>query len=374
MEKKKGPCTIVTNPKIRLNNDVMMPMMGAGVWGYGDYWAERGVLLAFAAGITHIDTANDYHNQRGVGRALRRSGKEREEYFLTSKVPGCGRQNAGNPDDCYEWTMSFLEEDMRLLNSDDERKSPPMYIHKATKSMARNGGFSAVKYHIGMGNDPFSMVSASRDLGITLQAYSPLGNGDKFFTEGVATTEIGKKYGKTAAQIALKWVIQNGVPVLTKSLNPVYLAEDIDIFDFNLTDPDMQRLSDENRYYTPSGCLKDGKKDFPVGAIVGIFIATIFVVTLVVILFMRRRVYYQKFQKFLTMLRGRSSTSSLALGSAYREVHLESRDFDEYEIGTQQRDAGGVEADYNGEAEDALHRAMSGQIDDDDDDHDDDDV
>jgi len=102
-----------------------------------------------------------------------------------------------------------------------------------------------VQFHVGMSADPQSFISSNQARGITVQAWSPLGHGGHGSSEilhGPLTTSIGRAHGKSAVQVALKWIVSKGVAVVTKSLNPAHLKEDLDLFDFELSDAEVAAL------------------------------------------------------------------------------------------------------------------------------------
>lgn len=160
-----------------LNNGVKMPMAGIGTFLLSPDEAEASVLSALADGYRLIDTANAYVNEKAVGRAMKRSGLQRKEIFLETKI----------------WP-SFYE-----------------------------------------------------------QAWYPLGHGDKALLEEPLFAELGRKYGKTSAQIILRWHIQDGNIVIPGSKNPAHIKANFDLFDFALTDAEMAQIAALNkdvRYYT----------------------------------------------------------------------------------------------------------------------------
>lgn len=267
-------------PTVTLNNGVEMPVVGAGTWEYNSTTAYDSVKEALSLGYTHIDTANDYKNQDGVGRAL--AEFDRNSYFLTSKIPGCGLQGVSILK-CYEDTKSKFEENLSQLGLDQVDLMlvhfPPVdgcsvgckgiqdqwrameEMYKANKSRAigvsnycqsclncLNETATVVpqvnqfQMHVGMGPDPESLVSDCRARGIAPQAYSPLGDGSSELIHGNVTGSIGAKYNKSSVQVSLKWVVQTGLAVVTKASRPDYLADDIALFDFNLTADDMSTL------------------------------------------------------------------------------------------------------------------------------------
>ena len=106
------------------------------------------------------------------------------------------------------------------------------------------------KYHIGMGADPEGLVSYCKSKGIVPQAYSPLGDNTTELISGPLVSRLGQAHGKSGVQVALKWIWQNGVAVLTKSGNPAHLKQDLDLFDWSLTSDEM---ASANAATTPKG-------------------------------------------------------------------------------------------------------------------------
>ncbi|GAB5367640.1 hypothetical protein AAMO2058_001248200 [Amorphochlora amoebiformis] len=278
------------SPIAVLNNGVRMPLVGAGTWQYNSSVAHDSVMNAINLGYDHIDTAHDYNNQDGVGKAL--ASFKRDDFFLTSKIPGCGVPGEGvDLFHCYDDTKKLFQEDLDLLNVDyvdlmlihfppvlgctlgcgaiqaQWKAMEEMYNAKKAraigvsnycqscfaclnKTMKVKPAVNQFQYHVGMGPDPIGLISYCESQNILVQAYSPLGNGSPELIHGNLTGSIGAKYNKTSVQIALKFVVQKGYGVLTKSTNPKYLADDIDLFDFNMTVSDMAKLDAAT---TPAG-------------------------------------------------------------------------------------------------------------------------
>merc|ERR1719329_540770 len=107
-----------------------------------------------------------------------------------------------------------------------------------------------VQYHVGMGVDPISVKSASEKYGIHLQAYSPLGNGESDLITGDLVTTIGSNYNKTGAQVALRWIQENGVSLTTKTTKTSHMQQDLDVFTFQLSSEDKAKLDAATK---PSG-------------------------------------------------------------------------------------------------------------------------
>lgn len=278
-------------PVVTLNNGVDMPMASAGTWQYKPAEAKQSCLDALAAGFNHFDTANDYNNQVGVGEFFTEAVKQvgdRSKLFLTTKVPPCSAVTS----DCHAETAKLMQDDLDQLKVD---YVDLMLIHFPPKNYGSKAGCTGmqgawkaaeelyaanktraigvsnycpscfdclaqtwtvkpavnqVQYHAGMGEDPEGLKSYLAKQNIVMQAYSPLGDGTSELITGDLVTTIGAAHGKTGAQVALKWVVQSGVPLSTKSTDPKYLAQDIDIFDWTLSDAEMAQL---NAAKSPAG-------------------------------------------------------------------------------------------------------------------------
>merc|ERR1712166_724839 len=255
-------------PTHTLNNGIEMPMMSIGTWQYDVSTAEQVVKDAMSVGFTHIDTANNYNNQKGVGAALK--GVARDSYFLTTKIP----------DGSASKTRSYLQQDLDDLGLDyvdlmlvhypprgnscsamQTQWAEMETFYKAGKAKAIGvsnfcpssiecimqkatvtPAVNQVQYHVGMGVDPIGVKSASEKYGIHLQAYSPLGNGESDLISGDLVTGIGSNYGKTGAQVAMRWIQENGVSLTTKTTKTSHMEQDLDVFSFQFTASDKAQL------------------------------------------------------------------------------------------------------------------------------------
>jgi len=277
-------------PTVRLRNGVEMPLLGAGSARYSDSEAADVVKAALKADFVLIDTAFDYKDQRGVGKGVADSGRSRESVFLETKVPGCGLDPAISMSACYGDTAKVLEEDLRQLNMsyvDLVIVHFPPAAASATRSCvnlaceqvqnqwraleefyeagkARAIGVSnycascfacldstakvypmvnQVNYHIGMGPDAGGFKSFADSKGVVLQAYSPLGKGHQRVQDeilhGELTTRLAKAHGKSSVQVALKWLVQRGMAVVTESKSLTHLRADLDLWSWNLTEAEM---------------------------------------------------------------------------------------------------------------------------------------
>lgn len=258
---------------VTLNNGIKMPMAGIGTFLLTPDEAEASVLSALACGYRLIDTANAYVNEKAVGRAMKKSGVSREEIFLETKLwPAFYEQP-----DAVEKTLERLDTDyidMLLIH-----QPAGNYIagYKLMEKAYKEGKVKA----IGLSNFSQSQIREILDIcevkpvvlqtevhpyyqekklkdylkkeGIVIQAWYPLGHGDKALLEEPLFQKLGKKYGKSSAQIILRWHIQAGNIVIPGSKSPAHIQDNFDLFDFSLTAWEMAQISimDKNvRYYT----------------------------------------------------------------------------------------------------------------------------
>jgi len=279
---------------------VEMPMVAAGSWQYNSSEAYDSVKAALQVGFTMVDTALDYNNQDGVGKAL--TAVPREKVFLETKVPGCLLDGSTlNPFECYRDTKKNLETDIKLLNVSyvdlviiHFPPLPSMIVrscgnltgscemiraqwqamqefYKAGKARAIGVSnfcpscfacldfvevfpmVNQVMYHLGMGVDPAGFMTYAKRRGVVLQAYSVLGNtpwthhADDNILNGELTKKIGQAHNKSSVQVALKWVVTQGVPAVTKSSSPTHLAQDLDLWSWDLTAGELGALNNMSK-------------------------------------------------------------------------------------------------------------------------------
>ena len=217
---------------VKLNNGVEMPILGYGVYQVTPEECERCVSDAIKIGYRSIDTAQAYHNEEGVGRAVRKSGIPREEFFITTKV---WITNGG-----YEKAKASIDESLRKLQTS---YVDLLLIHQPFNDYY--GTYRAMEEACRVGKARAIGVSKEimRRYGTQLMSWGPFAEGrNGFFTNGTLRT-IGEKYGKTVAQTALRFLIQRGIVVIPKSTHAERMAENFDVFDFELSAEDMHSIA-----------------------------------------------------------------------------------------------------------------------------------
>lgn len=258
---------------IRLNNGVKMPMLGYGVYQIEEKECEQCVSKALEVGYRLIDTAQAYLNERAVGQAIAQSAVAREDIFLTTKV---WVSNAG-----YEKTKLSLEKSLENLQTD---YLDLVLIHQALNDYY--GTYQALtEYYqqgkirvIGVSNfysdrlvdlaefstvtpainqvklHPFYQQKELRKImteyDITPEAWSPLAEGKNDLFNHKLLSTIGQKYHKTAAQVTLRYLTQLGVVVIPKTVHPERMVENFSIFDFQLTEIELEQLAQLDNHQT----------------------------------------------------------------------------------------------------------------------------
>ena len=255
-----------------LNNGIKMPMAGIGVFMMSPAEAENAVESALKSGVRLIDTANGYMNESGTGRGIKKSGVAREDLFLVTKLWPT----------VYE-KETAIEETLKRLDTD---YIDLLFLHQPTDNW-REGYRNIEKAYkegkvkaIGLSNFPEELLQEAIDTmeikphmvqveahpyfpqtelkqklaetGMGLMAWYPLGHGDKNLINESVFTELAKKYGKSNAQIILRWHVQSGNVIFPGSKNPDHIRDNFDIFDFRLTEEEMEEIAKINkniRYY-----------------------------------------------------------------------------------------------------------------------------
>ena len=249
-----------TTPTFSLNNGVLMPAVAAGTWQYDADYASQSVTAALSVGFTHIDTAHDYcadgstgdcstkggSNQVGIKAAI--AAATRSDLFITTKVPGCGKQGVGTETcgaDSVAAADKNLEElgtsyvdlllvhfpagesstrtceymkaqwkalsDAHLATNKTRALGVSNFCQSSLECLASDAdavvpAVNQFQYHIGMGPDPTSLVSYCKEKGIVPQAYSPLGDNTTMLVNGPLVTKLGAAHNKSGVQVSLKWI------------------------------------------------------------------------------------------------------------------------------------------------------------------------
>ena len=258
---------MVFAPLVEMNDGRSIPVIGFGVWQVPDDVVVDATVKALEVGYRHIDTAYLYHNERGVGEALRRSELDRNDVFVTTKV--------WNTDHGYDQTLRAFDKSTGLLGIDEvdlylihwPTPARDVYldswralIRLREEGRARSIGVSNFHdAHLRKIVDETGVIPAInqielhpwlpqtelRDidtrLGIKTEAWSPLGSGRLIDDPVIA--EVSAKHGKSPAQVMVRWSIQLGNIVLPKSVTPERIEQNIDVFDFQLDDADMAAIA-----------------------------------------------------------------------------------------------------------------------------------
>ena len=251
---------------VTLNNGVEMPMLGYGVYQVTKDECERCVLDALKVGYRSIDTAQSYFNEEEVGNALVKSGIPREEIFLTTKV---WIEHYG-----YDACRASVLESLRKLKTDyldlcllHQPFSDVYGAYRALEDLMAEGKIRAIGISNFYADRMVDIASFARvkpainqieihphhqqneqlewanKYGIQLEAWAPFGEGRGGMFELPELKAIGDKYGKTPAQVILRWHLQRGVVVIPKSTHIERMEENFNVFDFELTDEDMSVIA-----------------------------------------------------------------------------------------------------------------------------------
>ena len=252
--------------EIKLSNGVLMPQMGYGVYQIEPEDCERCVMDAISVGYRMIDTAQAYLNEEAVGKAWRKSGVRREDLFLVNKV---WHSNYGEGQ-----TMKSIDESLRKLQTDYidlmllhqpfcDRYGAYRDLEKAYKAgkvraigvsnffpdhlvdLAANMEIAPmvnqVETHV------FDQQREARkymdEIGTHIMSWAPLAEGQNNLFSDPVLTKIGEKYGKAAAQVALRWLLQSDVIIIPKTVHKSRMEENLNLFDFTLDADDMEAIA-----------------------------------------------------------------------------------------------------------------------------------
>lgn len=257
---------------ITLNNGIKIPQLGFGVWQVEDDQATAAVSKALETGYTSIDTAMIYQNEKGVGKALKETTVPREELFITTKV--------WNSDQGYGNTLRAFEESLERLGLDYvdlyliHWPTPEFdnYVdtYKALEQLYKDGRVKAigvcnfeiehlerllaecdippvlnqVECHPYLAQNELKEFCAKHD--IFVEAWSPLDQGGEVLTDETIQ-KIAEAKGKSPAQVVLRWHLQNGTIVIPKSVTPSRIEENFNVFDFELSEAEMNEINALNK-------------------------------------------------------------------------------------------------------------------------------
>ena len=256
--------------RIPLNNGMSIPPVGLGTYLIKPEPCEKAVLHALTHGYDLIDTANIYMNERAVGRAIKASGRNREELFVTSKIwPKDFRRKKITK--AVDGTLRRLGLDYVDLLILHQPAGKFVEAYQALEEEVEKGRVKAIGLSNFYGKDLEKILSICRikpvlltvechpygqnrelkryldERGILLQSWFPLGQGDPKLVAEEVFQDLAKKYGKTPHQIILKWHVQSGFCVIPGSKTPSHIDQNIDLFDFELTEEEMKRIESLNR-------------------------------------------------------------------------------------------------------------------------------
>ncbi|HEY2669664.1 MAG TPA: aldo/keto reductase [Rugosimonospora sp.] len=249
-------------PAVTLAGDISVPVIGFGTWQLQGKQGYQAVRLALEAGYRHIDTATMYGNEDEVGRALRDSGLDRREVFITTKAPpsSAGRERETIAASLRALGVDYV--DLWLVHWPPAgRAAPPMWREFLTvrdRGLARAIGVSnyrtdqidelinATGQAPAVNQIPWSpsqhdprRLAESRDRGVLVEGYSPLKG---THLRDRTLVGIAEEHEVTVPQVVLRWHIQHGIPVIPKSSDPGRIRENFDLSDFSLSDQEMDRI------------------------------------------------------------------------------------------------------------------------------------
>ena len=248
---------------IKLNNGLECPVVGIGTFMLSPKDAENSVREALKMGYRLIDTANAYVNERAVGRGMRESDVEREEIFLSTKLWPSEYENENAVDETLErlgvdyvdllyihqpagnWLAGYRQ--LEKAYREGKAKTIGISNFEGKYIAELETKWEIVPQFIQVEAHPyFTQTELRKTLdkyGIRLMAWYPLGHGDKSLLQEPIFAALGEKYGKSAAQIILRWHTQMGFVVIPGSKNVAHIRDNLDILDFTLTDAEMSEIA-----------------------------------------------------------------------------------------------------------------------------------
>lgn len=259
-------------PTVTLNNDTAMPQLGFGVFQVPNKKTAEAVGAAFRAGYRAIDTAAMYRNEEGVGKAITDSGLSRDELFITTKLDNTahGHDEALRAcaqslrrlgldyvdlylihwplpaKDRYVETWQAFTELQRdgLARTIGVSNFQPAHLKRIIDETGVTPAVNQIELHPYLVQDELRRLDAER--GIATEAWSPIARGGELLSDPTITG-LAAKYGKTPAQVVIRWHLQLGNIVIPKSVTPSRIVENFDVFDFELADDDIAAITGLNR-------------------------------------------------------------------------------------------------------------------------------
>lgn len=258
--------------KIKLNNGLECPAIGIGTFMLSPEDAENSVREALKMGYSLVDTANAYVNERAVGRGIKTSGVKREEVFISSKLWPSEYENEHAVDETLErlgvdyvdllyihqpagnWLNGYRQ--LEKAYKEGKAKSIGISNFEGKYIEELQDKWEIVPQFIQVEAHPYFTQKELRKTldkyGIKLMSWYPLGHGDKSLINEPVFVKLGKKYGKTPAQVILRWHTQMGFAVIPGSRNTDHIRDNLNILDFTLTNDEMAEiaaLDKDMRYY-----------------------------------------------------------------------------------------------------------------------------
>ncbi|MCZ7644842.1 MAG: aldo/keto reductase [Planctomycetota bacterium] len=255
---------------LTLNSGASLPSLGMGTYKLDGAACARAVAEALELGYTHFDTAAMYGNETAVGRGLAEAKAPREKLFVTTKVWRDSLRRGAALKSCEASLKNLKLEYLDLLLIHWPNADVPLgetlgafaelldagkirhagvsnfTVSRLKEALALNAcpiACNQIEYHIHLNQEPLRAFCAER--GVALVAYSPLGKGR--WRDDELAARIGAAHGKSAAQVALRWLVQKGIGAIPKAGRREHLAANLDVFDWSLTDEELRRLDTEPR-------------------------------------------------------------------------------------------------------------------------------
>lgn len=255
-----------STPDVTLNNGVQMPILGYGVYQIPPEETEKAVTEALAAGYRHLDTAAAYQNEDAVGRAIANSSIARDELFVTTKlwISAAGESRART---AFEKSLKRLGLDYVDLYLIHQPFGDYYGSWRAMEKLSREGLARAIGVSnfypdrlvdLALHNEitpavnqiethPFFQRTVDQQVmksrGVQIESWGPFAEGRNNLFSDASLSSIGAAHDKSVAQVVLRWLIQREVVVIPKSSKPDRMAQNIDVFDFELTDDEMDQIA-----------------------------------------------------------------------------------------------------------------------------------